>query len=382
MKKLTLQWRITLLTALILAISSIALTVAAMANAEQSFVSLIEETFYNMPPESALPTEPYSEGTIVAGEAATQAQIAKQSFDLRSILYCVIFTALGSVAAYYMAGRALAPLRKLSESVATIDEHTLSQRLPAATAKDEVGALTEGFNGMLTRLDDAFLRQKRFTANAAHELKTPLATMKTGVQVLSTDKSATLTDYQEHAKSTLMTVDRMAAVVDDLLLLASAGENMVHEHEEVLLDVLFEAIQSELALSLERRDMRCTVHCGDLSVAGDASMLYRAFFNLVENACKYGRQGGHIQITAQKVDAEINVSVEDDGPGIAPEHLPYIFDAFYRVDKSRSREMGGSGLGLSIVKSTIEASGGRIIADSDGSSGSKFTVTLPAFISK
>lgn len=105
-------------------------------------------------------------------------------------------------------------------------------------------------------------------------------------------------------------------------------------------------------------------------------------FNLVENACKYGRQGGHIQITAQKADAEIIVSVEDDGPGIAPEHLPYIFDAFYRVDKSRSREMGGSGLGLSIVKSMIEASGGRIIADSDGSSGSKFTVTLPAFISK
>lgn len=348
-----------------------------MANAEQSFVSLIEETFY-IPPENALPIEPYPEGTVVAGGAATQAQIAKQSFDLRSILYCMIFTALGSVAAYYVAGKALAPLRKLSESVATIDEHTLSQRLPAATAKDEVGALTEGFNGMLTRLDDAFLRQKRFTANAAHELKTPLATMKTGAQILSADESATLTDYQEHAKSTLMTVDRMAAVVDDLLLLASAGENMVHGQEEVLLDVLFEAIQSELALSLERRDMLCTVHCGDLSVAGDASMLYRAFFNLVENACKYGRQGGHIQITAQKADAEIAVSVEDDGPGIAPEHLPYIFDAFYRVDKSRSRVMGGSGLGLSIVKSMIEASGGRIIADSDGSSGSCFTAIFPA----
>lgn len=378
MKNLTLQWRIALLTALILAVSSIALTAAAMVNAEHSFMALMEETF-SMPPEDAVPTEPYPEGTVVAGGAAEQAQVAKRGFDLRSVLSCVIITALGSVVAYYVAGKALAPLRKLSESVATIDEHTLSQRLPAATAKDEVGALTEGFNGMLTRLDDAFLRQKRFTANAAHELKTPLATMKTGAQVLSADESATLTDYQEHAKSTLMTVDRMAAVVDDLLLLASAGENMVHEQEEVLLDALFEAIQSELALSLERRDMRCTVHCGDLSVAGDASMLYRAFFNLVENACKYGRQGGHIQITAQKVDAEIAVSVEDDGPGIAPEHLPYIFDAFYRADKSRSREMGGSGLGLSIAKSMIEASGGRIIADSDGISGSRFTVTLPAF---
>lgn len=267
MKNLTLQWRIALLTALILAVSSIALTAAAMVNAEHSFMALMEETF-SMPPEDAVPTEPYPEGTVVAGGAAEQAQVAKRGFDLRSVLSCVIITALGSVVAYYVAGKALAPLRKLSESVATIDEHTLSQRLPAATAKDEVGALTEGFNGMLTRLDDAFLRQKRFTANAAHELKTPLATMKTGAQVLSADESATLTDYQEHAKSTLMTVDRMAAVVDDLLLLASAGENMVHEQEEVLLDALFEAIQSELALSLERRDMRCTVHCGDLSVAG------------------------------------------------------------------------------------------------------------------
>lgn len=231
MKKLTLQWRITLLTALILTISSIALTAAAMANAEQSFVNLIEGIFY-MPPENALPVEPYPEGTVIAGGAAAQAQIAKQSFDLRSILYCVIFTALGSVAVYYVAGKALAPLRKLSGSVAAIDEHTLSQRLPAATAKDEVGALTEGFNGMLARLDDAFLRQKRFTANAAHELKTPLATMKTGVQVLSGDESATLADYQEHAKNTLITVDRMAAVVDDLLLLASAEENMVHEQEK------------------------------------------------------------------------------------------------------------------------------------------------------
>lgn len=381
MKKLTLQWRITLLTALILTISSIALTAAAMANAEQSFVNLIEGIFY-MPPENALPVEPYPEGTVIAGGAAAQAQIAKQSFDLRSILYCVIFTALGSVAVYYVAGKALAPLRKLSGSVAAIDEHTLSQRLPAATAKDEVGALTEGFNGMLARLDDAFLRQKRFTANAAHELKTPLATMKTGVQVLSGDESATLADYQEHAKNTLITVDRMAAVVDDLLLLASAEENMVHEQEKVLLDVLFEAIQSELELSLERRNILCTVHCGGLFVAGDASMLYRAFFNLVENACKYGRQDGHIQITAQRAGAEITVSVEDDGPGIAPEHLPYVFDAFYRADKSRSREMGGSGLGLSIVKSIIEASGGRITADSDGTSGSCFTVVLPAFISK
>lgn len=375
MKKLTLQWRITILAALVLAACSVALTVLSILNAERSFVALMEEstTVYSVagqPPESG-------GQTAVPGVQATPAQLAKRKFDSTSLLVCVLVTALGSTATYLAAGKALRPLRELTKAAGTVDEHTLSQRLPEAASQDEVGALTHSFNEMLARLDDAFLRQKRFTANAAHELKTPLATLKTGVQVLSADRSATLEDYKEQAQNTLTSVDRLSCVVDDLLLLASAGETVGREQEEILLEPLFEAIESELCFQLEQKEMTCRVDCGEFSVIGNPSMLYRVFFNLVENACKYGRQRGQIQISAQRSEDSTCIFVKDDGPGIGAEHLPYIFDAFYRVDKSRSREMGGSGLGLSLVKTMVEAQGGQITVDSDGATETCFIVTLP-----
>lgn len=367
MKRFTLQWRITLLTALILAISSISLTAIAMANAEVFFVS----------PVDALPTESISGEASTTGEASTPAQIAKRGFDVRSILSCVVFTVLGSIASYYVAGKALSPLRELSTAVRSIDENTLSQRLAVAPTHDEVGTLTEGFNQMLVRLDDAFLRQKRFTANAAHELKTPLATLKTGIQVLSADQAVTIADYKDYTQKTLISIDRLSMIVDDLLLLASAREKTENEKEEIWLEPLFDAILSELSPQLEQREVTCTVDCGDILIQGNTPFLYRSFFNLIENACKYGRKGGHIWITAKQEEQATLVSVKDDGPGIGAEHLPYIFDAFYRVDKSRSREMGGSGLGLSLVKTMIETENGHISVESDGVRGTCFTVTFP-----
>lgn len=377
MRRLTLQWRITILTAVILVISSVALTTISMINAEQSFMKLLEANTYTQAVDAAPVKQPL-EGTVLAGELATPAKIAKRGFDLRSISVCILFTIFGTAAAYYAAGKAIRPVQELSSAVRTINERTLSQRLPEALVKDEVGALTDSFNEMLARLDDAFLRQRRFAANAAHELKTPLATLKTGTQVLSADKNAQIEDYQDHARKILTTVDRMTSIVDDLLLLASAGEGANREKEEVLLGPLFEAILNELSPVLEQRGIMCHSDCGELSVLGDASFLYRAFYNLVENSCKYGRQGGNIWINAKRESQQITVSVRDDGPGIAAKHLPYLFDAFYRVDKSRSRELGGAGLGLSLVKTMIEAEKGKVSVRSDGISGTCFTITLPA----
>lgn len=376
MKKLTLQWRITILTALVLAACSIALTAASIVNADRAFVSLIER---GRPMETvgAITAEQPKEGVVVAGVEATPAQQAKRQFSLSSILFCVVVTAVGTTAAYLLAGRALCPLRELTDAVETVDEKNLSHPLPTAAAQDEVGKLTEDFNGMLRRLDDAFLRQKRFTANAAHELKTPLATLKTGVQVLKADQTAGLTEYQDYAEKTLHSVNRLSRIVDDLLLMASAGDTASHDKEEVMLEPLFEAIQSELIFQMEERRITCTAACGDLTATGNPSFLYRIFFNLMENACKYGHDGGHIWIHAARQGNRVSVSVRDDGPGLSPEHLPYIFDAFYRVDKSRSREMGGSGLGLSLVKTMVEAEGGSILAQSDGTTGTSFVVTLP-----
>lgn len=377
MKRLTLQWRITIMAALILAICSAALTAISIVNAERSFVTLMEEN--TMPGMVSSADETPAEGgaRAVAGVSATPAQQAKHRFDSTSLLMCVLVTILGSTATYLAAGNALRPLRELTKAAGTVDESTLSRRLPEVDSRDEVSGLTRSFNEMLSRLDDAFLRQKRFTANAAHELKTPLAILKTGVQVLSADPNAALEDYKEHARTTLISVDRLSSVVDDLLLLASVGEQAERERETVLLGPLFEAVQSELCFQMEQKEMSCTVSCGELSVVGNPSLLYRSFFNLIENACKYGRQGGHIRISAKQSRHAICIFVEDDGPGIGKEHLPCIFDPFYRVDKSRSREMGGSGLGLSLVKTMIEAEGGRIDVDSSGITGTCFTVVFP-----
>lgn len=229
---------------------------------------------------------------------------------------------------------------------------------------------------MLSRLEEAFLRQKRFTANAAHELKTPLAILKTGAQVLSSDPSATRKEYQDYAQKNLTTVNRLSVIVDDLLLLASVGEGRNQEREKVYLEPLFEAIQGELSQHLEQRNISLMFQCGEISVMGNDVFIYRAFFNLVENSCKYGRRHGHIWINAEQTGSSVIISVKDDGPGIGAEHLPHIFDAFYRVDKSRSREMGGSGLGLSLVKTMIETEGGQIVVESDGVSGTCFIVTF------
>lgn len=375
MKKLTLQWRITLLTALVLALSTISLTAISIRNAEDSFIvilgaSTLEPTTIGAPEKSA------DSAFEVPAMPATPAQAAKRQFDLRSILACGLFTIGGTVAAYFAAGKALRPLRSLSDAVSSVDETTLAQRLPSAQADDEVGILTQRFNDMLARLDDAFARQKRFTANAAHELKTPLAVLKTGIQVLAADSDATLEDYQEQTNHALTSVNRLAGIVDDLLLLASAGASAPAQ-EEVLLDPLFDAIQNEFLPLLERRGMHCTIRCGDLFVAGNAALLYRAFTNLIENACKYGKQGGQIVIEAASTKDGVVITIADDGPGIDAAHLPYLFDAFYRVDKSRSRAMGGSGLGLSLVKTIIEAHGGSVAVQSDGISGTCFTVMLP-----
>ena len=168
MKKLTLQWRITLLTARVLAACSITLTAASIINADRAFVSLIERGSA-MEMVGAVADEQPKDSGAAAGVEAVPAQEAKQQFSLSSILFCVCVTATGTIAAYLLAGKVLRPLHELTDAVEAVDEKNLSYRLPAAVSNDEVGKLTKDFNGMLRRLDDAFLRQKRFTANAAHE---------------------------------------------------------------------------------------------------------------------------------------------------------------------------------------------------------------------
>ena len=369
MRKITLQWRITILTALVLIVCMVTLTLLSIHNADPIYDLITGQEDWEIIGGTELEAN-------MNGPQTAPLTLAKQEFDGKSILFCTLFTIIGTAAVYFLAGHALKPLRRLSEQIDTIDENNLSAKLPEAVSKDEISRLTKGFNRMLSRLDDAFLRQMRFTANAAHELKTPLATLKTGIQVLESDPKATLADFHAQNKETLDCTDRLASIVDDLLTLASAGEAGINMQETIMLEPLFDALCSELAPRLEQRDMVCHIECGDLSVLGNPAYLYRAFLNLIDNACKYAGPNGNIWIDAEKCEKCVLITLRDDGAGIPPEHLPYIFDAFYRVDKSRSREMGGSGLGLSIVKAMIEACNGTISVQSDGKNGTCFSIKM------
>lgn len=366
MKKMTLQWRITLLTSLVLALCAAALTLGSMYNSRLYLGTASE-------PEFALPV--LEEGVPEHIESIAPAVAAQRSFDLSSVGACVLVTVLGSFAVYYMTGHALKPLRQLSEKTAQINAQTLSEKLPVPQTQDEIGQLVINFNGMLTRLEDAFARQRSFTRNAAHELKTPLATLKTGAQVLSSDSNATVDDCRDYLCQTAGSVDRMTALVNDLLLLAAAERKQAQE--EVFLEPLLEAVQSELADKLEGKRIACKIKCDTPSLQGNPAMLYRIFFNLMENACKYCGRFSHIWIHAKEESGGVAVRFWDDGPGIPEKHLPYLFDAFYRVDDSRSRETGGSGLGLSIVKAIVETEGGTVEVHSDGKSGTEFILFFP-----
>lgn len=377
MKHLTLQLKLTLLTALVLLLATSTLTWISVSSAQSTLLSplLSASTMQPSPNPSVRSESTYNDmdGAWLSPSTAIE---AKKLFDFRLIVFDGIVTLIGVIAVYFVTGHVLRPLHDLSKTVKEIDEHSLANRLPENHSKDEVGILTTCFNQMLQRIEDAFVRQKRFTANAAHELKTPLAVIKTTAQVLEQDDQADLECYRQNNQKLILNVNRLAGVVDDLLLMASIGECTI-ENEPVQLDALVDAIQDEYSPMLEQKQIQYTSSVGELSICSNPDFLYQILSNLIVNACKYGNVGGNIHIDAYTAQQTAVIKVSDDGPGIATEHLPYLFDAFYRVDKSRSREMGGSGLGLALVKTITEALHGTITVQSCLNQGTCFTITLP-----
>nr|WP_175476145.1 ATP-binding protein [Evansella caseinilytica] len=376
-RQLTLQWRITILTAIVLILSSAALTAFSILNAQKTLVPLINESI-------SISKDNTSGGVVIQGtddeeteNDFTPLRTAKRDFDLGSVLFCLVITVVGTGLVYFVSGKALRPVKNLSKQVADIDERDLSQRLTESLSHDEVGSLTKSFNQTLDRLEEAFNRQRRFSASAAHELKTPLATMKAGIQVLSIGETATIEEYKENVHTMETSVDRLTQVVNDLLILASSNEESEELNEDVYLDAIFETIFDELSPLYEHRGITYSIDCDTVSLYGTAPLLYRAFYNLIENAYKYNCEKGSIAIRGSETEKGVEIDIEDTGVGIPAEHLPFIFDVFYRVDGSRSRNTAGSGLGLSIVKTIIERHGGAIKVSSENEKGTKFVIQFP-----
>lgn len=299
---------------------------------------------------------------------------ANKDFASESLLAMMIISLLGVSFTYIFVSKALVPLRELSKSMRNIDENNLNDHLKFINQKDEIGVMTQSYNKMLDRLNKSFQNQKNFAANAAHELKTPLSAMKASIQVLKIEDSPTIDDYKETIDIMEQSTERLIHVVEDLLNLTKETDHDMNEVVEI--DQIIDVVLDELALTAQKKEIQLFAEPCNMRVVGNQVLLYRALFNLVENAIKYNHLGGYVKVYVKEDNSKVQIIVKDNGIGMSKDDMHNIFEPFYRVDKSRSRVMGGSGLGLSIVKTIIENHGGTIKVDSIEGVGSEFIITL------
>ena len=279
----------------------------------------------------------------------------------------------------FLAGRALTPIDKITRTARRISAEELSQRLDLHLADDEIGRLARTFDEMIARLDEAFRRQRQFTADASHELRTPLTSIKGQVEVaLSRERSAQT--YREVLSAVNEDVNRLIRLVGSLLTLARADAGQIPiARERVDLGELVAGVVEQAGPMAEERGVHIeAAPAPPVSLEADADLLLQLLLNLVDNAIKYTERGGVVTLSWARRDHAVELWVRDSGTGISPEQLPHIFDRFYRVDTARSLAEGGTGLGLSICRWIAEAHGGSISAESTPGSGSTFTVRLPA----
>jgi heavy metal sensor kinase len=280
---------------------------------------------------------------------------------------------------YVLARKALAPMEQLRRSTEEITAERLDRRLPVLNREDELGRLTETFNAMIGRLERSFAEIRRFTADASHELRTPLTAIRTEAEV-ALAKPMTLAEHEQLLGSILEECDRLTRLTDQLLALAREDVRAACQaRERVDLAALVGEVAETMRPVADAKELRLHVEVNGASwVLGDAARLREVFFNLIDNGIKYTPEGGEVVLRVGQNGLEAVVTVRDTGMGIAPEHLPHVFDRFYRVDKARSRAEGGTGLGLSIAQNIAAAHGGRIELASTPGQGTTCTVRLPA----
>jgi heavy metal sensor kinase len=277
----------------------------------------------------------------------------------------------------WIAQRSLAPLSHLATRAERITAEQLHERLPVAGASAELDQLAAAFNDTFARLEGSFGQLKRFTADVSHELRTPLTALRTVGEVALRGKHDA-EGYREVIGSMLEEVDRLTRLTDELLTLAraDAGEARLNK-EDVDAAALAREVAEHLSVLAEDKGQALEVLATPVILFADRTVLRQALVNLAVNAVKYSPEGTRIRIETGRREAAAFLQVSDEGPGIAPEHREHVFDRFYRVDKSRSREMGGTGLGLALAKWAAEAHGGRVELETEVRRGSTFRIVLP-----
>ena len=377
MKRLSLQWRITLMTVLLIGATCVIMNLLlcssgvyymdTIADSLQggSTVILNEGGAASFDPELIAPNE---ELTIVVDGAQGR-------FRTTNWYITAAVTLLSGILAYFVSGRALKPLRSFASQVEMVQMTNLADMKIDEDVLPEFKQLSRSFNQMLERLNTAFAAQRQFTGNAAHELRTPLALMQAQLELFSAEHPAVLPETAEFLTLLREQTERLTQMTRTLLEMSNLQQ--VARNERIQLAPMIEEIFTDLAPLSDKRGVTLTAE-GDGIMTGSDALIYRLIFNLTENAVKYNRQGGSVWVSVTQEPEKLLLRVSDTGCGIPEEYQRSIFQPFFRVDKSRSREYGGAGLGLSLVWEIADLHGGSVWVEESSDKGTTIAVELPA----
>ena len=380
MKKMSLQWRLTCIITLYIAVICGCVTMLVYKNGVYYMDSLQEavDTRGDDQPDDAeeiyisIPEDKWDE---FANDFSVQVYNNKADYRKNSLIISAVLALLGGVATYFISGHALRPIRELSDKIEKVQAQNLADSRIEENQVKELNQLSVSYNRMLERLSDAFEIQRQFTANAAHELRTPLALMQVQLDLYHSnghpDNDA---DTVQMIKMVTEQNDRLNKMVKTLLDMSEL--QTVGRDDEIILDALVDEVLEDLEPLAEGKNIKLIGKCKDTTMVGSDILIYRLVYNLVENAIKYNHSGGQVTVTADRKEKHVYLSVEDTGAGIPEELKERVFEPFFRVDKSRSRELGGVGLGLALVREIVRVHDGSITVKSNPSGGTIFEVVL------
>lgn len=380
MKKMSLQWRLTCIITLYIAVICGCVTMLVYRNGVYYMDSLQEavDTRGDDQPDDAeeiyisIPEDKWDE---FANDFSVQVYNNKADYRKNSLIISAVLALLGGVATYFISGHALRPLREFSDKIEKVQAQNLADSRIEENQVKELNQLSVSYNRMLERLSAAFEIQRQFTANAAHELRTPLALMQVQLDLYhSNSHPGNDADTVQMIKMVTEQNDRLNKMVKTLLDMSEL--QTVGRDDEIVLDALVDEVLEDLEPLAEGKNIRLIGKCKDITMVGSDILIYRLVYNLVENAIKYNHSGGQVTVTADRKEKHVYLSVEDTGAGIPEELKERVFEPFFRVDKSRSRELGGVGLGLALVREIVRVHDGSITVKSNPPGGTIFEVVL------
>ena len=380
MKKMSLQWRLTCIITLYIAVICGCVTMLVYKNGVYYMDSLQEavDTRGDDQPDDAeeiyisIPEDKWDE---FATDFSVQVYNNKADYRKNSLIISAVLALLGGVATYFISGHALRPIREFSDKTEKVQAQNLADSRIEENQVKELNQLSVSYNRMLERLSAAFEIQRQFTANAAHELRTPLALMQVQLDLYhSNSHPGNDADTVQMIKMVTEQNDRLNKMVKTLLDMSEL--QTVGRDDEIVLDALVDEVLEDLEPLAEGKNIRLIGKCKDITMVGSDILIYRLVYNLVENAIKYNHSGGQVTVTADRKEKHVYLSVEDTGTGIPEELKERVFEPFFRVDKSRSRELGGVGLGLALVREIVRVHDGSITVKSNPSGGTIFEVVL------